>query len=124
LFHNTTGSNNMANGINAMLFNRTGNGNIAEGRSALGNNTIGSFNVAVGFNAGANLTAGSDNIDIGALGVAGESNTMRIGTVKQTATFIAAISGATVASGVGVVIDSNGHLGTVQSSARFKEAIK
>ena len=27
-------------------------------------------------------------------------------------------------SGVGVIIDSSGHLGTVQSSARFKEAIK
>jgi trimeric autotransporter adhesin len=29
-----------------------------------------------------------------------------------------------VASGVGVIISSNGQLGTVQSSARFKEAIK
>ena len=30
----------------------------------------------------------------------------------------------TVAGGVGVIIDTNGHLGTVVSSARFKEAIK
>jgi hypothetical protein len=44
--------------------------------------------------------------------------------VKQTATFIAGISGATVAGGVGLIIDTNGHLGTVTSSARFKEAIK
>jgi hypothetical protein len=29
----------------------------------------------------------------------------------------------TVAEGVGVIIDSSGHLGTVVSSARFKEAI-
>jgi predicted ribosome quality control (RQC) complex YloA/Tae2 family protein len=78
----------------------------------------------VGFNAGGNLTTGSNNIDIGNLGIAGEANTMRIGTVKQTATFIARIYGATVASGVGVIIDSTGHLGTMQSSERFKEEIK
>jgi len=49
---------------------------------------------------------------------------MRIGGVKQTATFIAGISGASVPGGVGVIVDSSGHLGTVVSSARFKEAIK
>src|SRR5439155_16287606 len=50
---------------------------------------------------------------------------IRIGT-RQThrATFIAGISGVTVANGVGVIIDTNGHLGTVVSSARFKDAIK
>ena len=30
----------------------------------------------------------------------------------------------TVASGVGVIVNSSGQLGTVLSSARFKEAIK
>jgi hypothetical protein len=78
----------------------------------------------VGFNAGSSLTTGSDNIDIGAPGVAGESGTLRIGTVKQTAAYIRGIYGQTVASGVAVIIDSSGHLGTVQSSARFKEAVK
>src|SRR4029077_4301584 len=34
------------------------------------------------------------------------------------------ISGATVAGGVGVIVDTKGHLGTVSSSARLKEAIK
>ncbi len=43
---------------------------------------------------------------------------------KQTTTSIAGIYGATVASGTGVIIDSTGHLGTVQSSARFKDPIK
>src|SRR5205823_953380 len=42
----------------------------------------------------------------------------------QTATFIAGISGVTVASGVGVIVNTSGQLGTVVSSARFKEAIK
>jgi hypothetical protein len=79
----------------------------------------------LGFAAGSNLTTGSNNIDIGNTGVAGEANKIRIGKVgTQTATFIAGIHGVTVASAVGVVVDVNGHLGTVTSSARFKEAIK
>jgi len=123
LSNNRSGNQNTANGTNALLLNKTGNGNTAEGCTALQNNT-GSFNTAVGFSAGANLTTGRDNVDIQALGVAGESNTMRIGTVKQTNTYIAGISGVTVAGGVGVIIDSSGHLGTISSSARFKQAIK
>ena len=70
---------------------------------------------------------GSNNIDIGAnvKGLAGESNTIRIGkSGTQTKTVIAGIRGATVASGVGVIVGTTGQLGTVVSSARFKEAIK
>jgi hypothetical protein len=39
-------------------------------------------------------------------------------------TAIAGIRGTTIPSGVGVVVDPDGFLGTVQSSKRFKEAIK
>ena len=87
---------------------------------------LGRYDTAVGTNAGANLTTGSDNIDIDALGFAGESNTMRIGTVKQTATFITGIHGAATANAnaVPVVIDSAGQLGTICSSRRFKDEIK
>jgi hypothetical protein len=123
LANNTTGNRNTATGNQALLRNQTGNGNTAEGFQALANNT-GSFNIAVGFTAGVNLTTGTNNIDIGALGVAGDSNTMRIGTVNQTATYITGISGATVPGGVGVIIDSTGHLGTVVSSERLKHEIK
>ena len=42
----------------------------------------------------------------------------------QTGTFVAGIFGSTVASGVGVIVNSSGQLGTVLSSERFKEAIK
>ena len=68
----------------------------------------------------------SNNIDIGANvdGVAGESNTIRIGNTDITDTFISGISGTTVASGAAVLVDSNGHLGTVTSSKRFKDNIK
>jgi hypothetical protein len=79
----------------------------------------------LGNNAGANLTTGSNNIDVGNPGVAAEGNTIRIGiSGKQSSTYVAGISGVTVAGGVGVVIDAKGQLGTVTSSARFKEAIK
>jgi uncharacterized coiled-coil protein SlyX len=79
----------------------------------------------LGSNAGINLTTGSNNIDIGAPGTAADANTIRIGkSGTQQKTFIAGISGKTVASGVGVIINSNGQLGTVQSSGRFKDNIK
>ena len=126
LFGNTTGSNNTANGIGALRNSTTGKGNTANGGNALFNNT-GSFNMALGYNAGGNLTTGSNNIDIGNPGVAGESNTTRIGTVgKSIATFIAGIRETTTANAnaVPVVIDSAGQLGTVGSSRRFKDEIK
>ena len=79
----------------------------------------------MGGGAGNNLTTGDRNIDIGSHGVAGEAHTIRIGErMDQTATYIAGIYGTTVASGVGVIFSTNGQLGTVVSSARFKEAVK
>jgi hypothetical protein len=124
LIFNTTGSNNTAIGLDALQYNNTGNFNTAIGEDALDNNN-GSRNVALGFRAGTNISSGSRNIDIGSDGVAGDSNTIRIGrVVDQSATFIAGISGATVPTGVAVIVDADGHLGTTTSSARFKEAVK
>src|SRR5207249_650697 len=72
-----------------------------------------------------NLSTGSNNIEIGNRGVAGEASTIRIGKQEtQTVTYIAGISGATVPTGVAVIVDSSGHLGTTTCSARFKEAIQ
>jgi hypothetical protein len=125
LYGNTTGANNTANGGSALFSNTTGYNNTANGVNALFSNTTGNSNIALGPFAGTNLTTGSNNIDIGNAGVAGESKTIRIGT-RQTdrATFIAGISGATVPTGVAVIVDSSGHLGTTTSSARFKDKIK
>ena len=122
LFHNTSGFNNTAYGFQALEMNTTGQINTAIGYNALFNNT-GAGNIGLGQAAGFNLTTGNENIDIGNQGVMGESDTIRIGD-SQTATFIAGISGATVAGGVGVIIDTNGQLGTVLSSERFKDEIK
>ncbi len=124
LYHNTIGGNNTANGEDALFINTTGSNNTATGFQALFGNRTGNGNIALGFGAGFNLTSGSNNIYIGNQG-ATESNHIRIGTVgTQTATFIAGISGATVASGVGVIVGSNGRLGTVVSSERFKDDVK
>ena len=121
---NTTGNFNTATGYDALFSNNTASNSTAAGFNALLHNT-GSNNIALGSNAGINLTTGNNNIDIGDGGVAAESNHIRIGTVgTQNRTFVAGIYGATVARGVGVIVGSNGHLGTIQSSARFKDEIK
>jgi hypothetical protein len=125
LSSNTTGNDNTANGIGALINNTAGNDNTANGFGALVSNTTGRNNIAIGSYAGVNLTTGNNNIDIFDRGLAGEANTIRIG--KQgihRSTFIGGISGAAVPTGVAVIVDATGHLGTTTSSARFKEDIK
>jgi len=123
LFSNTEGSNNLANGYSALASNTTGVGNTAIGNQALGNNTSGSYNIAI--NGGHNLTTGIFNIVIANDGVAGESNTTRIG-ILQNRCFISGIREVTtgVPDAINVMIDSAGQLGTVSSSRRFKDQIK
>ena len=125
LSRNVNGSSNAATGFNALQNNRTGSFNTAFGAQALIHNKTGSFNIALGSKAGMNLTLGDNNIDIGNDGVTGEAATIRVGTTgTQTNTYVAGISGAIVPTGVAVIVDTDGHLGTTTSSARFKEAIK
>ena len=124
LARNTSGISNTAIGATALMSLTTGGDNTAIGLDALYQNTDGSSNIAVGAFAGGNVK-GSNNIDIGNGGKRRDSNSIRIGmTGTQNATFIAGISGATVPTGVAVIIDANGHLGTTTSSARFKDKIK
>jgi hypothetical protein len=121
---NTTGNYNTAIGYFGLYQNTTGNNNTAGGYNALLNNTTGNENIGLGNFAGSNLTTGNNNIDIGNMGVADESNTIRIGTQgTQTRTFVAGISGAGV-MGVAVKVNSAGQLGVGVSSERFKEEIK
>ena len=78
----------------------------------------------MGVKPGGNLTTGNNNIDIFDPAVAGEANTIRIGTQgTQTKTFVAGISGIGV-MGVAVKVNAAGQLGVGTSSARFKDAIK
>ena len=132
LFSNTIGNNNTGTGFSTLSANMTGSGNTAIGRSAL-TITTGSGNTALGTNAGSALTSGNLNIDIGAdvIGVAGESNTIRIGanlpeTPGASACHIGGIYNQSVdpATASSMAIDASGKLGTMLSSRRFKHDIK
>ena len=125
LFSNINGIYNTAIGQAALIKNTSGLGNTALGLQALYNST-GSYNLAIGFNSGLNLASGNFNIYLANLGVTSESSTMRLGSANQIRTFISGIRGVRtgLANAVAVVIDSNGQLGTVNSSERFKKDIK
>lgn len=124
LNNNMSGSYNAANGADALANNNSGNYNTASGFAALFNNTTGGSNTAIGIDAGYNVT-GSNNIEIGNTGTASDNGAIRIGDT-QTSFFVAGVSGvATGLSGaVPVLIDSNGQLGTISSSRRFKTDIQ
>jgi Helix-turn-helix domain/Chaperone of endosialidase len=107
--------------------------NTAIGYEALKANTSGKHNIALGWEAGLNVETGSNNIDIGnpdeaTDGEKADNAVIRIGTQSPTAlqsqTFIAGIYDNIAVTGIAVVIDSNGQLGTVPSSERFKTAIE
>ena len=108
------------------LLHTYGTSNFFAGIGA-GNFTLtGINNIAIGASAGSLLSTGGNNIDIGHVGVATDAATIRIGTPgTQTKAFVAGIRGVTTgaANAINVLIDSNGQLGTVSSSRRYKEDI-
>ena len=134
---NTTGGANTASGVNALYFNSAGSQNTAIGVAALANNNFGNNNIAIGYGAAQSVAGGNgSNIHIGSWGAVKDSGTIRIGSATlppdcpfcgvQTSFFAAGIRGVTTGNNdaVPVVIDSNGQLGTVSSSRRFKEDIQ
>jgi hypothetical protein len=130
------GGANTAVGAEALISNTAGGGNTAVGEGALINHLTGNQNIVLGLRAGQDLTDGQVNIYIANQGVPSENTTIRIGNVvawtdiygfghpAHTATYIAGINGATASGGVAVYINSDGQLGTLTSSARFKTEIK
>jgi hypothetical protein len=129
LVDNVTGNANTAVGDRALQDN-TGNGNTAVGYAALLNNAGGNGNVAIGFQALTLLTSGIQNIAIGdaaGLGVTTANHTICIGTDGNNvdnACYIGNIFGSTSSGGIAVLVNTNGRLGTMTSSRRFKEEIK
>jgi hypothetical protein len=113
LLANTSGTSNAAVGDLALLSNRTGNSNTAVGSGALESNTTGSGNIALGYLAGFNVTTANNVICIGA-----------DGNNVDNSCYIGNIFGSTSSNGVAVLVNSNGRLGTMTSSARFKDEIK
>ena len=110
---NTTGNDNTASGVDALFSNTTGDNNTASGVSALRSNTTGNGNIALGFNSGSNLTTGSNNIAIGNLGVAGESNTIRIGDPNtHTTTVLSGTIGIGTTNPTRAKVEINGFFGS------------
>jgi hypothetical protein len=109
----TDGEANTATGA-AALESTTGSRNTANGFTALRDST-GNDNTALGAGAGGNVTTASNVICIGA-GVSGAN--------VDNSCYIGNIFGSTSANGVGVLVNSNGRLGTMTSSARYKDEIK
>jgi hypothetical protein len=123
---NHAGAGNTAVGYLALASNDSGASNTALGSAALINATGGN-NIAIGFNAAQNVLAGGNNIEIGNTGLSADSALIRLGTPgTQTQFFTAGVRGVTTGAddAVAVVIDSNGQLGTISSSRRFKDDIQ
>ena len=123
LFNNTTGGSNTAVGNEALFNNTTGGGNTAVGRGALIGNSSGFGNIALGGNAGINIT-GNNNIAIGNFGFANADNSIFIGRDIHTDCHIAGIYNSVLLSGEPVAVTSDGKLGYLPSSARFKRDIE
>jgi hypothetical protein len=77
----TSGDSNIGFGFRTMRNISSGKHNLAFGDGALYNTDTGQYNIGIGRSAGAEQTSGNGNITIGSgsLGVAGESNQLRIG---------------------------------------------
>lgn len=140
----TTGNGNLAVGVNTLRFLTTGIQNTVF--SAGENITTGSDNTFVGYLAGSGITTGDENVFIGQSaggqctlgdshnicisdgGQPGDNFTMRLGNglLPLQRVFIGGIRGVTtgVADAINVLIDSAGQLGTISSSARYKQNIK
>lgn len=124
LYFNTNGKFNAAVGYVALFSNTTGSNNTATGYNALASNTTGGNNIAVGALAGYYSNIGSNNIEIGNRGARTDDALIRVGTQgTQKATYVAGISGVNVSGGAAVVVNSQGQLGVVSSSRRYKEDI-
>ncbi len=113
LYNNFNGSNNTANGAHALGNNTSGNSNTAIGVRAFFNNTVGDGNIGLGISAGSGVTTADDVICIGAAG-ANVSHSCYIGNIFNQSS----------PSGLAVFVNSDGKLGTIMSSRRFKEDIK
>jgi hypothetical protein len=113
LYDNFSGSRKTANGSGALANNTMGDDNTANGFQALANNTTGSSNIGLGRGAGSGITTAGDVICIGAAG-ADVSHSCYIGNIFNQSS----------PSGLAVLVNSDGKLGTILSPTRFKEDIK
>lgn len=129
MFGAKTGSLNTAVGEEALLSSESGTQNTAVGGEALFLSPSGSGNIGIGYQAGSVPNGQLNNsIFIGNVGKQSDTDgIVRIGTIgSQTSFYVAGVRGVTTENNdaVAVMVDSNGQLGTVSSSRRFKEDIQ
>jgi len=130
LFSNTRGSGNTATGAAALERNTTGAGNTAIGQAALNENVTGSFNTAIG--TAALLAASGDSNTVVGSGAGGS-----VGGADHVICIGQGVAGANVDNScyIGsiwnqpggsqpVYVNSDGKLGLLVSSRRFKDEIK
>jgi hypothetical protein len=130
LFANTTGGGNTATGVAALQRNIVGQGNTAIGQAALNENSTGSFNTAIG-SAALLLANGNSNtvVGAGAGGNIGDANNVIcigqgvIGADVNDSCYIGNIWNQPGGSQA-VYVNSEGKLGALVSSRRFKDEIK
>lgn len=115
----TSGDSNCGLGSTCFEQLTSGNQNVGMGVISLKNITTGNYNIGIGRGAGVAYTsAESSNIVISNEGVAGESNTIRLGTTgvgahQQSRCFVAGITGVTVAASAAVGVDASGQLSSL-----------
>jgi hypothetical protein len=129
-YSNTLGNYNTFVGFQAGYVNTgdpSGNGSVNAffGAGAGIRNTSGAGNTFLGGFAGQSNTTGSNDVYIADAGPTSgtESNTIRIGG-GEAAAYIGGIYGSTASGGIPVYVNSNGQLGTLTSSLRFKEQVR
>ena len=90
----TSGDYNIGFGYRVMRNISSGQQNVGLGRQALYSVNSGDNNIGIGYNAGLNQTTGDGNITIGSgsLGIAGESNQLRIGNGNTITTISASLT--------------------------------
>ncbi len=119
----TTTSFNTAVGTRSLSSLTTGGSNVAVGYGGLVNLETGSANISIGDRSGQNIV-GDRNIMIQNPGDVGDNHTIRIGDASNTRAFVGGIFGAMSLGGIQVFVNSEGQLGTMTSSRRFKEEIR
>ena len=129
--NNTTGTQNTTIGVSAMRDNTTGGLNTAVGCFTLRDNNNGILNTAIGYNALPNNITGGSNTAIGysaGLNVTGDGNVcigagMSGALAQDNRTWIRNVYSDVATTRIAYV-DSDGHLGTLSSSRRYKEEIR
>lgn len=111
----TSGDSNIGIGYFAMRNMGSGAYNLALGDTTLYNTSTGQNNIGIGYQAGFNQTTGNGNITIGSgsLGVAGESNQLRIGTGESITVISASLATGEILLNTTTISGSLLNTGTV-----------